>query len=75
MAPEAVLCADPDVILVCWCGRPFQPERLTARPGWAALRAIREGRVVEVPAEDFLQPGFRLVFGFERLKQLLRSAV
>lgn len=74
VTPEAVLRADPDVILACWCGRPFQPERLAARPGWAALRAVREGRVFEVPAEDFLQPGFRLVFGLERLKRLLASA-
>lgn len=69
--PDAVLRADPDVILGCWCGKPFRPAELAARPGWAALRAVREGRVQEVPAEDFLQPGFRLVFGLERLKRLL----
>jgi iron complex transport system substrate-binding protein len=70
----AVVRARPEVILACWCGKPFRRAQLTGRPGWADLPAARAGRVHGLPPEDFLQPGFRLVFGYGRLKRLLAAA-
>ncbi|MFN0066341.1 MAG: cobalamin-binding protein, partial [Limisphaerales bacterium] len=73
-AAGAVLAAQPEMILACWCGKPFRRAVIAARPGWRDLPALREGRVHGLPPEGFLQPGFRLVFGYERLKRLLAAA-
>jgi len=32
---------------------------------------VRENRIHEIPGEDILQPGFRLVYGYEKMKRLL----
>jgi hypothetical protein len=33
--------------------------------------AVRNGRIFEIFSEDILQPGFRLVFGYEKIKNIL----
>jgi len=70
--PEQVCRADPQIILASWCGKPVQPAAIAGRPGWAEVAAVRAGRIYEIAGEDILQPGFRLVHGYERLKQLIR---
>jgi len=47
----------PDVIFASWCGKKFRPATLAARPGWAALPAVRSGRLHEIKSCDILQPG------------------
>lgn len=47
---EALLAADPEVIVVAPCGFTLaralgEVPALAARPGWATLRAVRDGRV------------------------------
>jgi iron complex transport system substrate-binding protein len=54
---EEVRERDPEVVLASWCGKPFDAALFAARPGFAVLSAVREGRVHEVPAEIILQPG------------------
>ena len=34
----------PDVIIGSWCGKKFRPEKVAARPGFAALPAVRQRR-------------------------------
>ncbi|GIX50624.1 MAG: hypothetical protein KatS3mg132_818 [Limisphaera sp.] len=70
---EAVREADPEVILACWCGKPTVVEQIVSRPGWAEITAVRNGAVFPVKAELFLQPGFRLVEGYELLRFILES--
>jgi hypothetical protein len=36
---------------------------------------VRENRIFEISGEDILQPGFRLVHGYEQIKQLLAKNV
>jgi ABC-type Fe3+-hydroxamate transport system substrate-binding protein len=48
-----------------------RPDTICSRPGWAEIAAVRTNRIYEIPGEDILQPGFRLVFGFERLKEIV----
>jgi len=47
----------PDVILGSWCGKKFRPERVRARPGWAAIPAVRDGELYEIKSAEILQPG------------------
>ena len=63
MTWQQLVAADPDVIVVLPCG--FDIERgtremaaLTARPDWASLRAVRDGRVfVRDGNQYFNRPG------------------
>jgi iron complex transport system substrate-binding protein len=71
VSSEQVCQADPEIILASWCGQPVQPAAIASRPGWQHLTAVRHHRVHEIPGEDILQPGFRLVFGCERMKGLM----
>ncbi len=57
VAPETVAARDPEVILASWCGRKVRPERIAARPGWADLPAVREGRIVGIKSPLVLAPG------------------
>ena len=70
---ERVRGRNPQVILASWCGRPVRVETIASRPGWESMDAVLNRRIHELPGEDILQPGFRLVFGYERSNQLLRT--
>ena len=47
----------PDIIVGSWCGKKFRPEKVTARPGWDAIPAVRDGELHEVKSPLILQPG------------------
>ena len=64
----------PDLIVGSWCGKKFRPERVAARPGWAEVPAVREGRLFEIKSCDILQPGpAALTDGLEQLHALMRG--
>lgn len=69
VSPEAVLRADPDVLLLA--GRPEDLSELARQPGWRDLRAVVSGRAVAVPRAEVLIPGPRTVDGIERLAGVL----
>lgn len=54
---DQVIAAAPDVILASWCGKKVRPERITGRPGWEAIPAVRDGRIFEIKSPLILQPG------------------
>lgn len=73
---DEVIAAQPDVILGSWCGKPFRPERVTARPGWDAIPAVRDGHLYEIKSAYILQPGpAALTEGVTRVHQCLRQAL
>jgi iron complex transport system substrate-binding protein len=47
----------PDLIIGSWCGKKFRPERVTARPGFAQLPAVRHRDIYEIKSPLILQPG------------------
>ncbi|SDL25178.1 cobalamin-binding protein [Paracoccus chinensis] len=57
LTSDQVIAAAPDVILASWCGKKVRPEKIAARPGWDALPAVRNGRIVEIKSSLILQPG------------------
>ncbi|RZL91688.1 MAG: ABC transporter substrate-binding protein [Variovorax sp.] len=72
--PEFVVRADPDVIMVS----ERSAQGLEQRPGWAAIRAVREGRICRFKAEDtdvLVRPGPRMGEAARIMAQcLLRGA-
>jgi iron complex transport system substrate-binding protein len=58
----------PDLVVGSWCGKKFRPEAVAARPGWAAVPAVRDGQLFEIKSCDILQPGpAALTDGLEQL--------
>lgn len=69
---EEVIRRDPDVVLLpVGTDASMNAERLAREPGWRELRAIREGRIVEVPADLVNRPGPRL----PEMARVLRDAI
>lgn len=50
LSAEAILAADPEVIVLSPWGE--SPAEVSARPGWSALSAVRDGRVHKVEESD-----------------------
>ncbi len=48
---------DPEIIVGSWCGKKFRPERVSARPGFAGVTAVRAGELHEIKSAVILQPG------------------
>jgi iron complex transport system substrate-binding protein len=71
VSPEQIRRANPEIIFASWCGEPVQAAQIAARLGWNDLAAVRKNRIHEIASEDILQPGFRLVYGYEQMKRLL----
>jgi iron complex transport system substrate-binding protein len=57
VSSEAVIAVAPDIILASWCGKKVAVETIKQRPGWSAIPAVRNGRIVEIKSPLILQPG------------------
>ena len=74
---EALVRADPEVIVVLPCGFDMARTRaempaLTGRPDWRELRAVRTGRVFLTDGNQYFnRPGPRLVESLEILAEIL----
>ena len=54
---EEIIARTPDIIIGSWCGKKFRAEKVTARPGFAQLPAVRNGALHEIKSSLILQPG------------------
>ncbi len=67
---------DPEVIVASWCGKAVKSERITSRPGWDAISAVRNGHVYEIKSVYILQPGpAALTEGVRRLHECIGRAM
>jgi iron complex transport system substrate-binding protein len=57
VTPQEVIAAAPDIIIGSWCGKKFVPAKVAARPGFAAIPAVRNGHLHEIKSTLILQPG------------------
>ncbi|HXS67824.1 MAG TPA: ABC transporter substrate-binding protein [Candidatus Polarisedimenticolia bacterium] len=73
VSPEQVCRANPEIIFASWCGKPVNRARISSRPGWQDIAAVRAGQIHEIPGKDILQPGFRLVRGYEQIKEFISA--
>ena len=70
--PEDVVAAAPDVIIGSWCGKKFVPKQVAARPGFAAIPAVRGGQLHEINSTLILQPGpAALTDGLDALRRII----
>ena len=69
ISPEAILAADPDVLL--YAGTEAELADLIRRPGWSGMRAVISNRAHTVRRAELLIPGPRTIDGIERLAALL----
>lgn len=69
VSPEAVLAADPDVLL--FAGTDEALRDLVGQPGWRDMRAVRAGRAITVSRSEFLIPGPRTFDGIDKLARWL----
>jgi len=72
---EAVAEADPDVMVLAWCGAGDRVpvERVIRMRGWQALKAARTGRVICIPDELLNTPAPTLIEGLNALKAAFRK--
>lgn len=73
ISQEALIAANPQVILLGDAAYGITPEMVAERSGWDQISAIKDGRVL--PFDDNLvsRPGPRLVDGLEQLANILRQ--
>jgi iron complex transport system substrate-binding protein len=66
---------DPDLIVCHWCGFGERGDaaRVAERPGWDALRAVREGRIAFLDDSLLNRPGPRVVEGARALQALFAT--
>jgi iron complex transport system substrate-binding protein len=71
-----VIAARPDIIIGSWCGKKFAPDRVKARPGFAAVPAVAAGFLREVKSTLILQPGpAALTDGLDALTRIIHEWV
>lgn len=65
LSAEAVIAADPRVILLADHEAGVTPELVAERSGWQGVSAVVDGRVVDLDADLMARPGPRLIDGLE----------
>jgi iron complex transport system substrate-binding protein len=72
--PARVIAAAPDIIIGSWCGKKFAPAKLSARPGFDAIPAVRSGWLREIKSPLILQPGpAALTDGLDALSSMIEE--
>lgn len=69
-----LITADPDCMIFHWCGfgKRFDAKRVTERPGWSEIRAIREGYLFAIDDSFLNRLGPRLVEGAREVQRILK---
>jgi iron complex transport system substrate-binding protein len=69
---EAIIKADPDVIIGSWCGRQVKKNVIRSRDRWDKIKAVASGHIYEVKSTYILQPGpAALTEGIRQLHKIL----
>lgn len=71
MSLEALLVANPEVILLGDAAYGTTPEQVSARTGWEGIAAVQSGQIVPFNDDMASRPGPRLIDGLEILARTL----
>jgi len=78
ISPEFVVAEDPEVIILGDAPFGVTAEKLKERPGWAGIRAVKQGRVCELTQEEVdlvSRPGPRVPEGLAVLVHCIHPEV
>lgn len=75
MTAEAIIAADPEVIILADEDAGESPATVAARPGWSGISAVKSGRVHTIDPDIVSRPGPRLVEALETLGKILYPEV
>ena len=72
VAVDQVAAREPDLIIGSWCGKKFRPERVTTRPGFEWVPAVKHRDLYEIKSSLILQPGpAALTDGLAELQKII----
>jgi iron complex transport system substrate-binding protein len=71
LTQEAIIAADPDVIVLGDEAFGVSVDSVKARPGWDAIAAVQDDRIYAVNPDIISRPGPRIVDALEELAQKL----
>ncbi len=71
ISQEALIVANPEIILLGDAAYGMTPEQVAARPGWDAIAAVESGKILVFDDNLISRPGPRLVDALETLARLL----
>ena len=71
LSAEAVIAADPEVILLADAEFGESAETVGGRPGWSGISAVVNGRIHGIHSDLTSRPGPRIVEGLEAMAQAL----
>jgi iron complex transport system substrate-binding protein len=75
VSQQDVIDRQPEIIIGSWCGKKFRPEKVAARPGFADVPAVRDGRLHEIKSSIILQPGpAALTDGLDAIARIIADA-
>ena len=75
VTPADVVARAPDIIIGSWCGKKFRPEKVTARPGFETIPAVRTGALHEIKSTLILQPGpAALTDGLDAIRRIIAAS-
>ncbi len=71
LSKEALILADPEVVLLADQPANVTPEAVAARPGWSGVSAVKNKRVMLISDDLTSRPGPRVVDGIEMVAKIL----
>lgn len=71
LTQEAIIAAEPEVIILADEEAGESAETVSARPGWDAIPAVQNARIYAIDPDIVSRPGPRLVEALETLAELL----
>jgi iron complex transport system substrate-binding protein len=71
LSAEAIIAANPEVIILADEDAGESPQTVAARPGWGQIAAVQNHRVYTVDPDIVSRPGPRLVDALQALARLL----
>jgi iron complex transport system substrate-binding protein len=73
LSAEVVIAGDPEIIILADGGDAGgqTAELVKARPGWATINAVKNGRVYVIDSTIFSRPGPRIVDALDQLMKLI----
>ena len=74
-SPEEIVRSDPQVIVLGDARYGATPAAVAVRPGYAAIDAVRNGRVLPIDPDIVSRPGPRLVEGVEAYARLVHPEI